>query len=759
MKLSASGAKKVFGVALFLAVLAPSARAENVLVEAESFQDRGGWELDTQFIDSMGSPYLLAHGMGEPVKDATTTVTFPATGNYKVFVRTKDWVALWKAPGAPGKFQLLVDGVALSETFGTKGAEWGWQAGGSVEIKAKEVKLALHDLTGFEGRCDTILFSSDPVFTPPNDSAPLAQWRSKLLGHPEKPDAAGHFDLVVIGGGYGGMGAAIAAARMGCKVALIQNRPVLGGNGSSEVRVWAMGGTRTGLFPHLGDIVEEFTDRAKLSPGTFEEFGDAKKENLVRAEKNISLFLNHHAYAVEKAGGKISAVLAFSTISQQPRKFSGKLFVDCTGHGSIGALAGADATMQETGHMGMSNMWRWKEAGAAVPFPETPWALDMTMADFPYPQRFHAQWFWESGFDKHPIKELESTRDWNFRALYGAFNTMKNKDGKDKHVNAKLEWVAYVGGTRESRQLLGDVILTQEDIVGKKVFDDGCVPTTWDIDLHYPKEQYAKKFPRDPFISRAAFGSGVDRKKGYPVPYRSLYSRNIENLFMAGRCVSVTHEALGTVRVMKTGGMMGEVVGKAASICVKHSCSPRDVYAKYLAELKELLNLPGKSRRENVNETISAPPAAAPEKDKKARLLNPKGNEGVVLDDSAASLTGAWTAGHGLEGYFGEDYKYLSPSGKGTARFEFSMAAAGTYELRLAHQPHQNRATNTPVSIESADGTQKIAVNQRAEPPLKGYVSLGQFRFEAGKPGAVTVSSDGANGIVHVDALQILPVN
>ncbi|HYG74369.1 MAG TPA: FAD-dependent oxidoreductase [Planctomycetota bacterium] len=742
--------------ALFLILLSSCLHAENVLIEAESFEDRGGWELDTQFIDEMGSPYLLAHGMGEPVKDASTTVTFPSTGTYKVFVRTKDWVAPWKAPGAPGKFQLLVDGKALSETFGTKGAEWNWQAGGSVEIKDKQVKIALHDLTGFEGRCDAILFTSDPVFTPPNDSTPLAQWRSKLLGHPEKPEEAGYFDLVVVGGGYGGMGAAIAAARMGCKVALIQNRGVLGGNGSSEVRVWAMGGTRTGLFPHLGDIVEEFTDRAKLSPGTYEEFGDAKKEALVRSEKNISLFLNHHAYSVEKEGNRITAVLAFSTVNKRPKKFLGKLFVDTTGHGSIGALAGADFTMQETGHMGMSNMWRWKNADAPTTFPEVPWALDLTMADFPYPQRFHAQWFWESGFNKHPIKELESTRDWNFRAIYGAFNAMKNKDGKEKHPNAKLEWVAYVGGTRESRQLLGDIILTDKDIISKKPFDDGCVPTTWDIDLHYPKEQYAKKFPNDPFISRAAFGSGVDRKNGYPVPYRCLYSRNVENLFMAGRCVSVTHEALGTVRVMKTGGMMGEVVGKAASICIKNSCTPRDVYAKHLEELKELMRLPGMARRETVSAQITTP-APPSTKDKEPRPA-PRVLEGKVIDNKDAKLSGDWKFGHGLEGYYGEDYGYHGVAGKGSARFEVKVEKSGQYELRLAHQPHENRASNTAVSVESAEGTKSLTVNQKAEAPLNGFVSLGKFRFEAGKPGAVIVSNEGANGNVHIDALQIVPV-
>ncbi|MDC6641575.1 hypothetical protein OEZ79_25750, partial [Leclercia adecarboxylata] len=120
----------------------------SVLVEAESFSQHGGWSLDTQFIRQMGSPYLLAHGLGKPVEDANETVNFSETGTYQVFVRTKDWVARWNAPGQPGRFQLIVNGKPLTETFGTTGAEWNWQPGGSVEITEKTAKLALHDLTG-----------------------------------------------------------------------------------------------------------------------------------------------------------------------------------------------------------------------------------------------------------------------------------------------------------------------------------------------------------------------------------------------------------------------------------------------------------------------------------------------------------------------------------------------------------------------------------------------------------------------------------
>ena len=206
-------------------------------MEAESFKDHGGWSLDTQFIEVMGSPYLLAHGMGDPVKDAVTAVKFPSTGSYRVWVRTMDWVAHWNAPGTPGNFQLLVDGKPLAETFDTKGKAWAWQDGGMIEIAKSETSLALHDLPGFAGRCDAIFFTKDAAFTPPNSNDANDPWRGTALGFPENPEDAGSYDLVVIGGGYGGTAAAISTARMGCKVALVQDRAVLGDNGTSEVRV------------------------------------------------------------------------------------------------------------------------------------------------------------------------------------------------------------------------------------------------------------------------------------------------------------------------------------------------------------------------------------------------------------------------------------------------------------------------------------------------------------------------------------------
>ena len=146
----------------------------SVLVEAEAFGNRGGWVVDPQFMEVMGSPYLLAHGLGRPVPDAVTTVDLSAPGAYRVWVRTKDWVATWKAPGTPGRFHLLVEGRPLDATFGTESAEWHWQQGGTVRIENRRITLALHDLTGFEGRCDAIFVTTDETLVPPNRDPELA---------------------------------------------------------------------------------------------------------------------------------------------------------------------------------------------------------------------------------------------------------------------------------------------------------------------------------------------------------------------------------------------------------------------------------------------------------------------------------------------------------------------------------------------------------------------------------------------------------
>jgi hypothetical protein len=362
------------------------AHADSFLVEAEQFSQKGGWMVDTQFIETMGSPYLIAHGMGKPVADATTSVSVPSDGNYQVWVRTIDWTKRLKRSDSAGTFSVSVNGKDLGTVLGQGNTAWSWVKAGKIELKKGPAELKLTDLTGFDGRVDAILFSNEEAFTPPEQY--LLQDRSswKMLGAPAPIEDAGTYDLVVVGGGYGGMGAAISAARLGAKVALIQNRMVLGGNGSSEVRVWAKGDTPPSEYA-LSDIVNEFQDDAKASPAPAEQFEDEKKETIVRAEKNITLFLGHHAYGLDLKNGAISAVNVLEVEKGKNKKISGVLFADCTGHGFIGQWSKADSTMEEKGRMGMSNMWMWENREKPVAFPPQKWMLSLTEKDFPHPRR------------------------------------------------------------------------------------------------------------------------------------------------------------------------------------------------------------------------------------------------------------------------------------------------------------------------------------------------------------------------------------
>jgi hypothetical protein len=596
----------------------PSIHGQVVLVEAEAFDSTGGWFVDQQFMDLMGSPFLLAHGMGRPVVDATTSVAFAVPGRYRVWARTRDWVAPWKAPGAPGRFRIIVDGTPLGTEFGHEGEEWHWQDGGIVTV-ADSAQLALHDLTGFEGRCDAILFSHDLRWQPPEERRELARFRHSVLGRSGEPVDAGSFDLVVVGGGVAGTCAAITAARMGLTVALIQDRPVLGGNSSSEVRVWPEGNVNQPPWPRIGDVVMELVPERKndsKNAQSADVFDDQRKLQLVQSEPNISLFLEQRMNGANAWNGHIESIVCQHIRTADRVRIAGRWFLDSTGDGVLGYLAGADFEQTGTGHMGASNLWNIRclcededplttelqAACEAATFPRCPWAIDLS--DKPFPGRdsgpLEAQpdpsgkpvslgnWFWENGFDRDPIDDMERIRDQNFRAAYGAWDTIKNVE--KRYPAHQLNWVAYIAGKRESRRLMGDIVLTAEDLRDDRPWTDGCFPCTWGIDTHFPDPKYAEGHAAgDEFIAGFTHGEGYTYSGPYWAPYRCLYSRNIDNLFMAGRDISVTHEALGAVRVMKTCGAMGEIVGLAASICKRNHCTPRDVYQRYTRELKALM--------------------------------------------------------------------------------------------------------------------------------------------------------------------------
>lgn len=572
----------------------------NLFIEAESFAKKGGWVVDQQFMDLMGSSYLMAHGMGEPVEDAQTEVTFPEKGTYYVYVRTYNWTSPWKDGEGPGKFSLYVGNKKLASPLGCEGNTWMWQAAGKVTIKDVNTELRLHDLTGFNGRCDAIYFTTEEGAVPPSDVAALEKFRREKLNLPAEAPLAGEYDLVVVGAGIAGMSAAVSAARLGCKVALLNDRPVIGGNNSSEIRVHLGGRIEAGPYKELGNLQKEFgpTRGGNAQPADYYE--DQKKMDWLLKEKNVSLFTNYRAIAVEKEGDRITAVIAKHIETGEEKRFEAPLFSDCTGDGTIGYLAGADYRMgresrDEFGEstapeqadkmtMGASVQWYSEDTKKPSSFPLFEYGVDFNEKNCE--KVTMGEWTWETGMNYDQIKDFERIRDYGLMVVYSNWSYLKNEmKENDVYKNRKLAWVAYISGKRESRRLMGDYILKEEDLRKHVVHEDGSAASTWSIDLHYPDPKNTENFPGQEFKSIAKHINIYP----YPIPYRCLYSRNIDNLFMAGRNISVTHVALGTVRVMRTTGMMGEVVGMAASICKKYQVNPRGVYQSHLPELKELM--------------------------------------------------------------------------------------------------------------------------------------------------------------------------
>ena len=596
-------------LALLLLLNSNSARAAELFIEAENFSHKGGWVVDNQYMDLMGSSYLMAHGLGKPVEKAFTQVQIPEAGKYRLYVRTYNWTSPWYDGEGPGKFNLRINDSQPLGSLGTQGKEWVWQYAGEMELPVGEVTLSLEDLTGFNGRCDALYFTTDLQGEPseqakliPNRDPELRVFRNKLLGLPEVPPEAGAFDLVVTGGGVAGISAAVSAARLGLKVALVQNRPILGGNNSSDVRVHLGGRIETGPYGNLGDLQKEFGPARGGNARPAEYYEDQKKLDFVLAEPNITLFLNHHVYGVVKDGkSRIEKVLARHTETGQEIALAAPLFADCTGDGSVGVLAGANYRMgreprSEHGEPQAPEIADKMTLGASVQWYSVDTGKESSFPKFKYGIEFNAQnaekvtmgeWTWETGLNKDQIREAEQIRDYGMLVVFSNWSWLKNESGLEKYKNLALDWVAYIAGKRESRRLLGDHILTENDILDFVIYPDAAGSTTWSIDLHYPDPKNTKYFPNKEFKAIAVQNNIYP----YPVPYRCLYSRNIENLFMAGRNISVTHIALGTTRVMRTCGIMGEVVGMAASLCKKHNVGPRGIYQAHLQELKELMEL------------------------------------------------------------------------------------------------------------------------------------------------------------------------
>ncbi|MCR5751691.1 MAG: FAD-dependent oxidoreductase [Kiritimatiellae bacterium] len=402
-------------------------------------------------------------------------------------------------------------------------------------------------------------------------------------------------DLCVVGGGIGGMLTAISAARRGAKVALMHDRPVLGGNASSEIRMWICGaGTRVRNLQETGIMEEIALDNMHRNPTRNWSVWDALLYEKVRFEPNIDLILNCACCEAKMDGARISSVTGFQLTTYQRHTVRAKIFADCSGDSILAPLTGASYRVgreakSEFGEefgieradrktMGSSLLLQARETDHKVEFRPPEWAYsfpdDEALNHKPHNclLKPHTNFYWiEIGGEANTIADAESLRDELLKISFGVWDHMKNH-GEHGADNWELEWVGFLPGKRESRRYVGDYTLTQQDVEsGGKRFEDIVAYGGWQIDNHLPGG----------FWMKSKGGAHLQKKRlvePYAIPYRALYSRDVENLMFAGRNISATHAAFASARVMGTIGIMGQAVGTAAALAAEKGVSPRGVY-------------------------------------------------------------------------------------------------------------------------------------------------------------------------------------
>ncbi|MDR3269694.1 MAG: FAD-dependent oxidoreductase [Tannerella sp.] len=428
------------------------------------------------------------------------------------------------------------------------------------------------------------------------------------LSPQQHPNISYDADYVVVGGGVAGVCSAITAARAGLKVALIQDRPVLGGNASSEVRLWVLGATshmgNNNRWAREGGVLEELlVENMYRNKEGNSIFFDTLLLEKVWAEPNITLLLNTAVYNIEMGGpSQIRKVFAFCSQNSTQYEFSAPYFCDASGDGIIAFLSGASFRVgaekaEEFGEkfimpddygklLGHSMYFYSKDAGRPVKYVPPAFALKDIPSKVPRFKDIHRDssgcrlWWLEWGDELDRVYDSEKIKEELWRVVYGVWDYIKNSGTFTDVDNLTLEWVSTIPGKRESRRFEGDYILKQQDVIKQEPFDDAIAFGGWAIDLHPAKGVYS-----------AYHGCTQYHSKGvYTIPYRCIYSRNVSNLFMAGRLISVSHAAFGSTRVISTGTLCAQAAALAAAICKKNNLLPREVYSGgHIGELQTQL--------------------------------------------------------------------------------------------------------------------------------------------------------------------------
>lgn len=392
-------------------------------------------------------------------------------------------------------------------------------------------------------------------------------------------------DVLVAGGGMSGICAAIAAARNGSKVVLVQDRSRLGGNASSEIRMHISGATTLHqVWRETGVLEELFLTNSVENPQRSYELWDFILYNKVVSEPNITLLLDTVVFETEMDNHQITKVKALCSTTQELSEIRAKLYADCTGDGTLAACAGADymlgreakskwgeslaVDVADNKSMGNSILFMSQEHKTKMPYTPPVWARKYTTKDFVHRKIIsieYGYWWLELGGMGDSVRDGQQNRHDLLSALFGVWDYIKNSGNHPEADNWALSWIGMIPGKRESRRIIGDYILKQDDIQKPKLFADRVSYGGWPIDDHPPEgmDGTAMEPTRAIYI-----------KEPYSIPLRSLYSRNIKNLLMAGRNLSASHVALSSTRVMATCAAMGQAVGTAMSYCIHNNIAP-----------------------------------------------------------------------------------------------------------------------------------------------------------------------------------------
>ncbi|WP_300600921.1 FAD-dependent oxidoreductase [Niabella sp.] len=409
-------------------------------------------------------------------------------------------------------------------------------------------------------------------------------------------------DVLIAGGGMAGVCAAIAAARNGVKVVLLQNRSRLGGNASSEIRMHICGATQLKqVWRETGILEEIMLTESVTNPQKSYEVFDYVMYDKVMSEKNITLLFDTMLFEVQTKNDRITLARAFCSATEELYEISARYYTDCTGDGTMAALAGAafmtgrEARSQwgeslglekaDSITMGNSILFMAEEQDKPVPYTPPNWARKYTAKDFIYRKIRsweYGYWWLELGGTVDIIKDGQALRHELLSVLFGVWDYIKNSGNHPNADNWALSWIGAIQGKRESRRITGDYVLVQKDIQSPQLFEDRIAYGGWPLDDHLPAGMDDTSL--NPFRS-------IPLKGPYSIPMRSLYSKSFSNLLMAGRNISVSHVALSTTRVMATCALLGQAVGTAAAYCIHKSITPKALCADpaQIAGLQQLL--------------------------------------------------------------------------------------------------------------------------------------------------------------------------